>query len=574
MRARRRRKIARQQRRQDSKIGPSRNLRLAAPWLRASLGKIMAAEFQHRFSGATNVWRPLRSPVFRNLLIADVFSDVGTFMQNVGAAWLMVSLHAGPMYVALTQTAAALPFFVFALPAGAVGDIVDRRKLILVTETWMAAVAIILAVVTIKGWITPWLLLALTFALSAGDAFETPTWRAVLPELVPNEDLEAASALNGIEFNLARAVGPGLAGALIATVGISAAFIANAFSFIGVLVVVGRWNRPKRRRTAPPERVIGATLAAVRYVRYSPPVRGLILRSGMVMFFASALLALLPTVANSISQSPVAFGMLLGCFGAGAIIGAFAMQAARSRWSTEVVASSGVVIVGLTTIAVGVFREMAVLCFVLLIGGAAWITFISLVSALVQKLAPNWVRARVLAVFMLVFQGGMAGGAAVWGAVAQHAGVQVALTWAGLGGIATIVLALRWRLPDATIDVTPWNHWRMPAIVRDVEVELESGPVLVTAEYVVTREHASEFIKTMHRYGRIRRRDGASRWGIFRDLEDANRYLEIFLVDSWAEHLRQHERITQADRALEERLHRCAVKEPLVRHLIYAAPND
>jgi MFS family permease len=238
------------------------------------------------------------------------------------------------------------------------------------------------------------------------------------------------------------------------------------------------------------------------------------------------------------------------------------------------VASSGVAILGVTTIAVGVLRELVVLCFVLLIGGAAWITFISLVSALVQKLAPNWVRARVLAVFMLVFQGGMAGGAAVWGVVAQHASIQIALLWAGLGGIATIGLGFRWRLPDTTIDVSPWNHWRMPAIVRDVEVELESGPVLVTVEYVVNREHASEFIKTMHRYGRIRRRDGASRWGVFRDLEDADRFLEIFLVNSWAEHLRQHERITQADRALEERLHRCAVKEPAVRHLIYAAPNS
>jgi len=536
--------------------------------------RVMPAQPHDPIHGASSVWRPLRSRTFRNLLIADVFSDVGTFMQSVGAAWLMVSFNAGPMYVALTQTASALPFFLFALPAGAVGDIVDRRKLILFAETWMAAVAIILAVVTIEGWITPWFLLALTFALSAGDAFETPTWRAVLPELVPNEDLEAASALNGIEFNLARAVGPGLAGALIAIVGISAAFVANALSFIGVLAVVAHWQRPKRRRTSPAERVIGATLAAVRYVRYSPAVRALIIRSGMVMFFASALLALLPTVANNVSRSPIAFGMLLGCFGAGAIIGAFAMQAARSRWSTEVVASSGVVTLGVTTIVVGVFREIAALCFVLVVGGAAWITYISLVSALVQKLAPNWVRARVLAVFMLVFQGGMAGGAAVWGVVAQHAGVQIALMWAGLGGIATIGLGLRWRLPDATIDVSPWNHWRMPAIVRDVDIEFESGPVLVTVEYVVSLEHASEFIKTMHRYGRIRRRDGASRWGIFRDLENADRYLEIFLVNSWAEHLRQHERITQADRALEEHLHRCAIKEPAVRHLIYTAPNN
>src|SRR5258707_2832735 len=218
----------------------------------------------------TSLWRPLRVSSFRNLIIADVVSDVGAFMQSTGAAWLMVLLNAGPMYVAFTQTASTLPFFLFALPAGAIGDIIDRRKLILYTEAWMLCAAIALAVVTLTGVITPWMLLALTFALSAGDAFETPTWRAVLPELVPKDDLAAASALNGIEFNIARAVGPALAGALIATAGIGTAFVLNAVSFFGVILVVARWKRRSRPRTAPAETVGGATVAAIRYVRYSP----------------------------------------------------------------------------------------------------------------------------------------------------------------------------------------------------------------------------------------------------------------------------------------------------------------
>src|SRR5947207_3629512 len=236
-------------------------------------------------------------------------------MQNVGAAWLMVSLRAGPMYVALTQTASALPFFIFALPAGAIGDIVDRRRLILFTEVWMVAIASVLALTTIAGLMSPWLLLGLTFALSAGDAIETPTWRAVLPELVKKEDLAAASALNGIEFNFARAVGPALAGLVIAAVGVGAAFALNVVSFFGVILLVARWKRPIRRRTTPPETVAGATVAALRYVRFSPPIRVLILRSGLTMFFASALLALMPSVAKSISDSPTGYGILLGCFG-------------------------------------------------------------------------------------------------------------------------------------------------------------------------------------------------------------------------------------------------------------------
>jgi MFS family permease len=276
--------------------------------------------------GSGSLWRPLRSSTFRNLLVADVVSDVGTFMQSVGAAWLMVSLNAGPMYVALTQTASALPFFILALPAGAIGDIVDRRKVILFTEIWMVVVAAVLAVMTIAGKMSPVLLLILTFALSAGDAFETPTWRAVLPELVEKEDLPAASALNGIEFNFARAVGPALAGFVIAFVGIGAAFLLNTLSFFGVILVVARWTRPAVKRTTPPETVTGATVAAIRYVRYSPGVRIVLLRAGAAMFFASGLLALLPSIAHRSNDSPVGYGMLLGGFGCGAVLGALVMQ--------------------------------------------------------------------------------------------------------------------------------------------------------------------------------------------------------------------------------------------------------
>src|SRR5438128_461745 len=398
--------------------------------------------------GTPSLWRPLRAPIFRNLLIADVMSDIGTFMQTVGAAWLMVSLGAGPMYVALTQTASALPFFVFALPAGAIGDIVDRRRLILYTEFWMVGVAIALAAATIGGFMSPWLLLGLTFALSAGDAIETPTWRAILPELVKKEDLAAASALNGIEFNFARAVGPALAGLIIAAAGVGAAFTLNVVSFFGVILLVARWKRPIRRRTTPPETIGGATVAALRYVRYSPSLRGMILRSGLTMFVASALLALMPSVARGVSDSPTGYGILLGCFGAGAVLGALTMQPARARWSTEAVASGGVAILGLMTVAAGSMHAMTMLAAAMLVAGAAWIIFISLVSALIQNLAPDWVRARVLAVFMLVFQGGLAAGSAVWGALAARAGIQAALLWAGLGTIATVALGLIAKLPD------------------------------------------------------------------------------------------------------------------------------
>jgi MFS family permease len=524
-------------------------------------------------TASSNLWRPLRTTVFRNLLIADVISDAGAFMQNVGAAWLMVSLGAGPIYVALTQTAGSLPYFLFALPAGSAGDIVDRRKLILLTESWMMGVALILAILTIAGVMSPWILLVLTFAFSAGGALETPAWGAILPELVPKEDLAAASALNGIEFNLARAVGPALGGAIITVAGVATAFVANFASFFGVIFVVARWKRPVRRRSAPPESFSGATVAAIRYVGHSPAILTVLLRTGVVMFFSSALFALLPTVSRSVNQHATGYGLLLGCFGGGAIIGALVMQSARDRWAMESIVSTSIVSLGFVILGMSGLHRLSTLAAVMLVGGAAWITFISLINALIQNLAPDWVRARVLAIFILVYQGSYALGTAAWGAVAQRSGVGTALVYAGVGTIVTVAIALVAQLPASTADLSPWNHWRMPVVIGEVGADVEKGPVLVTIEYAVIPKRTAEFVEAMHEFGRRRRRDGAYRWAIFRDTEVADRYLEIFLVNSWAEHLRQHERQTQADRELEGRIYTYLSGEPTVRHLIdaYAA---
>ena len=506
----------------------------------------------------------MRSPTFRNLLIANVVSDVGTFMQNVGAAWLMVSLNAGPLYVALTQTASALPFFLLALPAGAIGDIVDRRKLILYAEIWMVVVAALLAGLTIGGLTSPLVLLILTFALASGDAFESPTWRAVLPELVEKEDLAAASALNGIEFNFARAVGPALAGAVVVLAGVGAAFLINTVSFAGVLFVVARWKRSAVKRATPPETVAGATRAAIRYVRYSPEIRILLARSGMVMFFASGLLALLPSIARQASGSSIGYGLLLGAFGCGAVFGALVLQRVRSRFPADVVISSGIALFGLASIAAGILRATWSLAPVMLAAGAAWVSFLSIFNVQLLNRAPDWVRARVLAVALLVFQGAVAGGSAVWGTLAVHIGIGQALLWAGAGAIVSAVSTLFLRVSDVSPDLTPWDHWRLPPVKVDPD-----GQVLVTIEYDVSPDRESEFLEAMREYGRVRLRDGASRWGISRDLEASDRYLETFIVPSWEEHMRQHDRLTLADSELEHRLRSCTRREPIVRHLLY-----
>jgi hypothetical protein len=249
------------------------------------------------------------------------------------------------------------------------------------------------------------------------------------------------------------------------------------------------------------------------------------------------------------------------------VLGALVMQRARARWSADVVASAGIAIFGLATIAAGALRDLPPLGAVMLIGGAAWISFISLFNVQLLDPAPDWVRARVLAVSMLVFQGAVAAGSATWGAFVARADANTAPLCAGIGVIMTTALGLFLHMPEARVDLTRWNHWRLPPFA-DANAD-DASPVLVTVEYHVDPERLPEFIKTMRQYGRVRRRDGASRWGICRDLEIANRHVETFVVSSWTEHLRQHDRFTRADSQLEERLRRCTRGKPIVRHLLY-----
>jgi MFS family permease len=314
----------------------------------------------------------------------------------------------------------------------------------------------------------------------------------------------------------------------------------------------------------------GATAAAIRYVRNSPAILTVLVRTGIVMFFTSTLFALLPSVARSVNDSAIGYGVLLGCFGAGSIGGALIMQRLRARFSTEMIVSAGVAIVGVGIIAITRLHSLRSLAPVILVSGAAWVLFISLINALVQNLAPEWVQARVLAIFSLVYMGSFALGSAVWGGLAQRRGIGLALIYSGFGTVGSVILALIAKLPDATADLTPWNHWRMPVIVKEVGAGLLEGPVLVTIEYSVVSGQEAEFIGAIRKYARTRRRDGAYQWGIYRDTEVANRFVEIFLVHSWAEHLRQHERQTKADREVEQRVSSYVAGEPKVRHLLYA----
>ena len=401
-----------------------------------------------------------------------------------------------------------------------------------------------------------------------GDAVESPTWKAIFPELVSKEELPAALALNGIEFNLARALGPGLGGFVVAAVGVGAAFAFNAFSFLGVIAVIAKWKRPARKSTLPPETFRGATSAAIRYVRYSPGIRRLLLRSAVLIFFTSSFWALLPTAARELSKSPIAYGFLLGFFGLGAVLGAMVLQRSRSRFSTETLLSLATATFAAIVLSLALLRTPVILCFLMLFGGASWTAVMSLFNIMVQELAPDWVRARVLAVYLFVFQGSVALGSTLWGYFALHTNVHKTLVFSGIGTAACLLLGLFFQLPNTPADLSTWNHWVKPTMVE--EPNPDQGPVLVTVRYIIDPAKAEEFLHQIHKYQRVRRRDGATSWGVFVDTEAPGTYLESFKVDSWGEHERQHDRFTVADREIEKQVLSYAINPIEVKHYIYA----
>jgi len=363
-------------------------------------------------------------------------------------------------------------------------------------------------------------------------------------------------------------VGPGLAGLIIAAVGVTTAFVLNALSFLGVILVIFHWKRPLRKSVLPAETFRGANLAAIRYVRYSPGIRRLLLRSGAVIFFASSFWALLPTVAKELSNSALGYGLLLGFFGTGAVLGAIALQRVRAKFSTETVISVASAVFAAILVCTATLHNLVLLCALMLFSGAAWTVFMSLFNTMIQQLAPDWVRARVLAVYLFVFQGSVALGSTLWGFAAEHSSARLAVLISSAGMGACLLLQIPWRLPNTSADLSSWNHWNVPKLFEEPAPDL--GPVLVTVRYVVDPARAPEFLKEIYRYQRVRRRDGATRWGIFYDTQAPNVYLETFIVDSWAEHERQHTRFTVADRELEKRVLSCALEPTSVKHYIYA----
>jgi MFS family permease len=495
-------------------------------------------------------WAPLRYPVFKALFIAQLASNIGTLMQSVGSAWLMGDLGASPLLIALVPTASMLPVLLVGLPGGALADIIDRRRLLIGCQLWMLGCAAALAAMSFADVVTPASLLALTFGLGLGSALTFPAFQAIQPDLVPATELRQAIALGSMTFNVGRAVGPAIGGLVVAVAGPGWVFLLNAVSFLAIVGVLVWWRRPEPNETMPAETFSGAMRAGLRYAAHSPTFRGVLNRVALFTLPAAALQALLPVVVRDrLGLTSGGYGVLLGCFGIGAAGGAVVRPRLDERFHHDQLMVGSSVALAAALVVVGTSRVTWPIGLAMLIAGLAWATALTSTGVAAFSALPEWVRARGMGLYMLVLAGTNALGSAAWGVLAEASLTAAHLVAAGVL-LLTLFAGRRWLLGSASgldLRLVPTDDPTVTIVPHPAD-----GPVLVTVMYEVPGDDVFSFADAMRLVERHRRRTGAYRWGLFRDLAAPHRFIETFVVESWGEHLRQHRRNTvNADRFLD-----------------------
>jgi MFS family permease len=496
--------------------------------------------------GPVSAWSPFRHRLYAAMWGGQFVSNIGSWMQTVAAQWLMLTLTTSATYVALVQTAAGLPVVLFAVLAGTIGDLVDRRRFLLVTQTLMLAAAAALGGLAIAGLVTPWVLLALLFAVGTGQALTSPTWQTLQPELVTPGERPQAISLGAVNQNLARAVGPAIGGLLLAATNAGTVFLINAATFAAVIAVIWVWHSSRLPDALPREHVGEAVRAGARYVAASPVLRVILVRAGLFIFFASAVWALLPLAARSMLHlGSGGYGLLLGSVGIGAVAGAALLPRLRTRLSADAMLAAGSVGLAAVTLTLAWAHVAALAAVALVAGGACWILALSTLNSLYQLSLPQWIKARGMSFYLMVFQGGNAIGAAVMGLATAHAGLSATLTIAAAGLALGPLAGLAWRFrPIPPGGLLPAADWPAPRLVPD---QAPGGPVMVSVEYWARPGQEDQLMTALQRTRYSRRRTGATMWRAWRDAGDTSRILEQFVVASWEEHLRQHERVTKRD---------------------------
>jgi MFS family permease len=490
---------------------------------------------------------PFSIPIFRNVWAANSASNFGGMIQSVGAAWLMLSMTHSPVMVSLVQSTTTAPIMLLSLVAGAVADSYDRRVVMLRAQTFMLLVSVALAVCAWLGMLGPWLLLAFTFLIGCGNAFNAPAWQASVGDLVPRRSLHSAVALNAMGFNIARSAGPAVGGAIVAAFGAATAFATNAVSYVGLIFVLARWKPAREPQGLPREALFAAVGTGLRYVAMTPALRSILPRAMLFGFASVALNALLPVIArDQLGGGALTFGILSGAFGLGAVAGALAGGRLRKALSTEMLVRIATAAAVVCALVIGFVHVVAAAIPALFIGGAGWVLALSTFNASVQMSVPRWVVARAVALYQMLTFGGMAVGSWTFGAIAEHGSIEAALmVGAGLQVVGLLAGLVR-PLPEvANLNLDPTGRWTEPETI--VHVDADSGPVAVTIDYRIAPADADAFVAEMAERRRIRRRDGARNWTLLRDLADPELWIERYTVPTWLDYVRHNQRRTHAD---------------------------
>lgn len=498
-------------------------------------------------SPADKIESPIRNPTFRALWAASVTSNLGGMIQSVGAAWVMTSMVGSPAMVAGVQAMNALPFMLLALVAGAVADSLDRRRVMLTAQCFMLLVSASLCLLTWQGWLTPWLLLGFTFLIGCGMAMNGPAQQATVGDIIERRQLSAAVALNSAGFNLSRSVGPAIGGAIVAAAGGAAAFLINTCSYLGLITFLLRWKPDLPPRLLPREGLLVAMGSGLRYVAMSPNLRTVMMRGAAFGVTANALPALMPIVARDlIKGDAVTYGLLLGSFGVGAVMGGLGSVRARHVLSTEGVMRLATLSLATGTAIAALSRYAPLTMGGLLIAGAAWVLALSTINVTIQLASPRWVVARALSIYQMTTFGGMAIGAWVLGIVAEDHGISFGLLAAAAIQLVVVLLGFVIPLPPVdNLNLDPLARWQEPETA--VPLEPRSGPVVITIEYRIEPRNVVSFLATMTERRRIRRRDGAHGWTLLRDLHEPELWIERYHVATWLDYIRHNQRRTHAD---------------------------
>jgi predicted MFS family arabinose efflux permease len=512
-------------------------------------------------------------PAFTIIWTASTFALIGIAMYDTASGWLMTTLDLNPFDVSLLHTATTLPIFLFTLPAGAIADIVDPRRMIIAISFAIAALMAIFTAVVALDFVSPVLLLLTTFVLSAAWSLNTPAWLSITPQLVPKPVMPGAMAAHSVGYNVSRTLGPALGGFIIVRYGAATALSIFVAANLAVIAALMWWRVPGRQRASlPAERLSSALRTGLRHTANNRLMWATLVRTLAIYTFTAAYWGLLPLIARRTGPGAEDYGILLSAISIGAILGSLGHEKLRRKFGADRLLAAGTI---LSAVAMALFafaQDLPLSLCACLLAGVAWVNNLTCLYTSAQNVLPDWVRGRGLAVFLTVIYGTMTLCSAAWGEIAARSGLTTALLIAAGGAIVAIPLTWRWKLQQGALDLSPSQHWSLPE-TRE-EIDNDRGPVLVKIEYRIDPKDSAAFVRALDELGFERRRDGAFAWGIFEDAGDFGRYEEAYLIESWLELMHLRERVTNADRVLEDEIRQMLIAPPRIEFLIAADRAD